>query len=597
MNFAGRRVFFVVLFLSFVAEVTFVQTKAAFGDIILPDDTSERFAVRQLSISGNRLIPTEQLLQQLPVIYNASTVSLSQADPNSLYDFSALCEIIDRPGTEQQISKRTMQGFTNYILWVYHRHNYTGIYVYIAAEAVEGTAQLRDGILPIEIVEARVSEILINPHNEQGNKTDKTILNSSLFSGWSPVQQGQTINKKKLDDFVNILNLNPDRYVSAVISRGSEPNSLALGYDVYEADPWHFYLMVDDAGSETRQWAPKLGLVNTNLTGADDKLSVMYQGPWGKGIEDNYAYFSAYEFPFFMPQLRLGVYGGRNEFDVSGGEGIDFLGRGSFYGGTLRLNALQHSGWFLDVTGTLTHEESKVTPTLFKSLGSDVDIDLWGIGVELHRSDDASSSSAGFNRIQSVGGSGQRRFWDPSTGTGARTNCDRHFTIYTVTAAHSQYLDVNEVHRVSGSFRWIAPDKRLPPSKMSVFGGLYSVRGYKEDEIVADGGMLASAQYEFNLVKYIESAESVNDESQRSSQDGWLSRAAVLCFTDFGRAKTIDTVAGEKGTQELVSAGLGGIFEMSDDITAAVYYGWALRATDETDRGQGRWSFSFVKRW
>ena len=39
---------------------------------------------------------------------------------------------------------------------------------------------------------------------------------------------------------------------------------------------------------------------------------------------------------------------------------------------------------------------------------------------------------------------------------------------------------------------------------MTTFGGLYTVRGYQESEIVADGGIIASVQYEYDIVKAIE---------------------------------------------------------------------------------------------
>jgi len=52
------------------------------------------------------------------------------------------------------------------------------------------------------------------------------------------------MNRKKLDDFVNLLNLNPDRYVSTVVGKGEEPNTLGVNYGIYEANPWHYFIQV-----------------------------------------------------------------------------------------------------------------------------------------------------------------------------------------------------------------------------------------------------------------------------------------------------------------------------------------------------------------
>jgi len=173
----------------------------------------------------------------MPNVYNASDKPAHQARAGDIYDFTVLRDIVLHPGLSREVSTKTMQGFTRYILSVYQSRGYGGIYVYIAAQAIQGEGRLQDGLLPVEVVEAKI---------------------------------GQVANKKKLDYFVELLNLNPDRYVSAVISRGSEPKSLALAYDVYESNPWHFFIQVDNSGTKERQWAPRVGMVNTNLTGTDD---------------------------------------------------------------------------------------------------------------------------------------------------------------------------------------------------------------------------------------------------------------------------------------------------------------------------------------
>jgi hemolysin activation/secretion protein len=538
-------------------------------------------------------------LEDLPLVYNVSDKPLQEAEPGDLYDLRVLHDIIHEPGKVHEVSRRTMHGFIEYLLSVYRSHDYAGIYVYISADAVGEDVELADEVLPVEVVEAKVSEITVTPYNLKREKAEKGILRSSLVKDWSPVKIGQVVNDKVLDDYVNLLNLNPDRYVSAVVSRGSEPDSLALGYDVYEANPWHFYIQADNAGATERQWAPRVGIINTNLTGRDDKLSAVYQVALDS-VQDNYSTFASYEFPLFDPRLRLSLYGGRNEFDISGGwGGIDFLGKGSFYGSILRWNVLQVNEWFFNFMTSLSREKSEFTPSLYPTMGSDLDIDLWAIGASIYRSNEQSNTSFGFDHVQSIGGSPQRKFWDSSTipGTGARTNAKRDFSIYTLSGAHSQYLDTNKIQRLSGSLRWIIPDARLAPSKMTTFGGLYSVRGYEEDEIVADGGMLLSAQYEFDLVKYSSSMTESESESEETAEKPWLRKLALLAFTDYGRAKTEDPVPGEKETEELSSVGIGTAVEIGDNLNAAIYYGFPLKSTTDTEKGHGRWSFSFVLRW
>ncbi|MHC4497718.1 MAG: ShlB/FhaC/HecB family hemolysin secretion/activation protein [Planctomycetota bacterium] len=575
------------------------KEEAEVGQLNLPEDTSSRLTVKELRISGNTLIPTEELFENMPLVYNASDKPPHKAESAYLYDLRVLHDIISEPGRPRQVSARTIDGFVQYIVSVYQDKDYAGIYVYVPEEALKGEAELKDGLLPVQIIEAQISEITITSYDADHNKVEKGYLNTSILREWSPVKAGEVLNRKKLDDFVNLLNLNPDRYVSPVISKGPQPNTLALGYDIYEANPWHYYIQVDNSGTRERQWAPRVGLINTNLTGRDDRFSAMYQAPWESGIEDNYTLFGSYDFPIFTPRLRLNLYGGYSEFDISPEGGpFNFLGRGSFYGGVLRYNLFQTGGWFFDVTGSLSHERSKVTPELFPSMGADVEIDLWGVGANMYRSGDMSNTSFGYNRVQSMGGSPQRKFWDPVTMTGARTNADNDFSIYTASAAHSRYLDPDKINRLSGSFRWITSNERLVPAKMTTFGGLYSVRGYEENEIVADGGIFASAQYEFDLIKYYGPRRTgETNREQAKNKKPLLRKLAPLGFLDYGRAKTKNHVAGERGVRKLCSVGLGTAIELGDNFNAALYYGWPLRSTDETDNGEGRLNVSLIYRF
>ncbi|UCC23383.1 MAG: ShlB/FhaC/HecB family hemolysin secretion/activation protein [Planctomycetota bacterium] len=563
--------------------------------IDLPTDTTQRFSVRELRISGNTLIPTEELLEGMPLIFNASDRPLAEAESAYLYDFRVLHDVVLDPGRARQVSARTIQGLTQYIRDVYLDKDYAGIYVYVPKEAVREGVELRDEILPVRVLEATITDVSVTTYDPNQNETEKGYLRTSAVMDWSPVKVGEVANQKELDDFVNLLNLNPDRYVSAVVTSGREPNTLAVAYDVYEADPWHWFIQVDNSGTNERQWDPRIGVINTNLFGIDDTFVAIYQAPWDNTIGDNYALYGSYDFPLAGPRLRLNLYGGYSEFDISPTTGVfDFLGRGDFYGGTLRYNVLQADDWFFDIKGTLEHTRSKVNPSIFASiLGADVKFWLWGGGIDLHRSDDISDSSVTLDRWESMGcGSDGQEFRD------ARPDADPDFTIYSASAAHSQYLDPNKVHRVSGSFQYVTSDERLVPAKMTSFGGMYTVRGYDEYEFVADGGVLARFQYEFDLVKYEESMMTAEEKQmQEESPEPFLRKLAPLVFFDYGRPKVRHPVPPEKGHEELMSVGAGTIVELGDHFTGLVYYGYPLGPTDETRTGKGRVNVGLMWRW
>ena len=555
----------------------------------LPDDNTPQYGIDTIRISGNTRISTESLLARIPDVYDASGLKEPQAA--SLFDLRPIKAVLAEPETVVSVSARSIQGFTQYLLSQYQRRGYAGIYVYVPAEAFEPDRELDRSILPIRILEATVDSVGTAYYDVDNQPVEKGYLRADVLKGWSPVKPGEVANRRRMDEYINLLNLNPDRYVAATVSQGAEPNSLAIDYRVYEANPWHFFVQLDNAGTRDTQWTPRLGLINTNLFGFDDRLTAIWQTTPDKTWRDEYAVFGSYDFPVFSPRLRLNVFAGHNEFAITAPGILDFLGRGSFVGGMLRYNLFQAEKWFFDVTGTLSYEESKITPSLFPEfLTSDVHLTLWGLGADLYRSDDRTDTRLSFRQLSTLNGSSNREFGL------ARGGAQRNATVLRTTARHSRYLDTDNVQRLSGTFQWIYADDRLPPSRMTPFGGMYSVRGYDEYEIIADGGVLASAQYEYDVIRKMR-VDAHGQDAQAQQGRPFVRKVAPLAFFDYGHARIESPLPTDDRRQDLASVGGGVIVELGDNFTGTVYYGYPLVATDNTRSGKGRVNAGLLFRW
>ncbi len=568
------------------------ETVVAPADLIsrLPEDNTVEFMIRQLHLEGNTLLSNTELLRSLPPVYNASAAK--EIESVFLYDFRPIQKLIEQPGTTQPISARTIQGLTQYLLSRYQRRGFAGIYVYVPTDAFEPGKALASGILPIRILETKVIETNASYFDVTNQPSEKSYLREEVLLGWSPVQAGQTANRKKLDRYIKQMNLNPDRYISALVSQGAEPNSLSLSYNVYEANPWHFFIQVDNSGTDNLKWKPRAGLINTNLLGFDDRLTTIYQTSPDSHWDEEYAVYGSYDFPLAGPGLRLTLFAGYNEFDSIESGGISFLGRGSFYGGTARYNLLQSGDWFLDLTGTISHEESRVTPSLFPEfLSTNLHWTLGGYGAELYLREDRRNFLFGFTRYEALDGSVQSEFGL------ARTGAERDFSLLDIYSRHSQYLDENKVHRLSGTLKWLVADDRLPPGRMTSFGGMYTVRGYDEYEIIADSGVLTSLQYEYDLVRKEQTEAYAGRKPDPADPKPFLRKLAPLLFVDYGLAQVEDPLPAEHRDQELLSIGTGLILELGDHFTGTVYHGYPLIATDDTRQGKGRLHAGFLIRW
>jgi len=138
-----------------------------FALLELPEDTTPMMSAKDISITGNTLISSEELLSNIPLVYNSSNLPLSEAPVDSLYDFSAVLEIIAMPGQSRQISARTIRGLTQCILSLYKEDGYSGIYVSVPQETISG-GQLQDEILLVKVTEASVSSVSVEYFSPTG---------------------------------------------------------------------------------------------------------------------------------------------------------------------------------------------------------------------------------------------------------------------------------------------------------------------------------------------------------------------------------------------------------------------------------------------
>jgi len=127
----------------------------------------------------------------------------------------------------------------------------------------------------------------------------------------------------------------------------------------------------------------------------------------------------------------------------------------------------------------------------------------------------------------------------------------------------------------------LARDPLLPVEKMPV-GGFNSVRGYRENLLVRDNGLVASAEWRLPLF---------SGREMRSGFD-WRSLTGAL-FADFGQSWDQDTGLPSDRKQRIYSVGAGLIWTPLPGLSAYTYYGEALKdlntsGGDLQDRG---WHF------
>ena len=193
-----------------------------------------------------------------------------------------------------------------------------------------------------------------NGHGKINNALDQTIVDHS------PVQSAtqDIMHQNDVDDYVLMLNRQPGRQVDATLESGQGPDSVNLDYLVSRSKPWDIYGQVSNTGTkETNSWIERVGLIDNQLTGNDDTMSIDYSTA-GFDKENDVNVF--YEKPFLgLPRTRGRISVGYEQFNASdlGDQSVNFHGDTTSVRAQISQNIFQYRELFLDVIAG-THFEA-----------------------------------------------------------------------------------------------------------------------------------------------------------------------------------------------------------------------------------------------
>lgn len=444
-----------------------------------------------------------------------------------------------------------------------HAEGLLGVYVRPSAEDIdidtetdlrpEGDTDLRIGIWV-----GRIDDVRTVAAGERV-KDEWTIDNPihrkiRSYSPLHPAAAGidnttDLLDKRKLEDYVHLLNRHPGRHVEASLAASDDADGITLDYRIYESRPWNVYGQVSNTGTErTARWQARGGYVNRQLTNRDDILSIEYLNGGGENVN---AIQIAYEAPWFAPKrptwmdtsgnepawlgwanrsavpwwglgrLRWRVDGGwtgivSNVLLPSGFEGVDEIKSSDWHaGGRFIYNAYQYKNLFVDVFAagqfrgvTLDNETAGNT--------GDVTLLLFELGIQTERVNQYSTLNTSFSGQHGSPLGNSADYAQAFSGFLGRaaTSSDWWTLNFDIGASYflepllfrSRFDDPTSAassrlsHEIAiGARGQYAFDYRLIPQSSQVIGGLYSVRGFPQGVAVGDTVFLGTAEYRFHI--------------------------------------------------------------------------------------------------
>ncbi|NUN66424.1 ShlB/FhaC/HecB family hemolysin secretion/activation protein [Pseudanabaena biceps] len=514
----------------------------------VPTDLSPRNIIPtqpfKLPSPDRLLAPANSQPSTEPQVPNDSNIELIvvkkfEVIGNSVFSDQVI-EAITKPYTDRPIS---------IIELLQVRTKITALYIergYISSGAYLPEQDLQTGTVKIEIVEGGLDEIKVTGLNR---------LNAGYIQSRIAIATQKPLNRTRLLEALQLLQLNPlIESISANLSPSLQVGTNNLEVKVTEAKTLSLPITFDNSrtpsvGSERRQ----IQFIEANLTGIGDRLSFSYSNTNGSNSVD-----ASYTIPFNPYNGTISLNFGTSSSKVieTPFNALDIISNSRSYELSIRQPILQNTVQDLALGLALSHRQSNASlfggAIPFPSLGADADGQTKVTALRFFQeyvqrsSEDVIAARSQF-----------------SIGLGAfgatinATSPDSQFLSWRGQAQYVRLLAPETLLFLRADLQ--LSDRPVLPQEQISLGGQDNLRGYRQDTLLSDNGLLLSAEMRIPILRIPEVS-------------GLLQ---IVPFFDFGTAWNHQT-NNNPDPSTLASVGLGLRLQMSDRLTMRLDLGIPL---------------------
>jgi hemolysin activation/secretion protein len=411
---------------------------------------SAPFMVKTIRISGNTRFDTATL-HALVADEEGNSLSLSQLD-----------KLVGR--------------ITDY----YHSHGYP------LAQAVIPAQAIRDGIVAVEVIEARYGNIALDNHSRVNDSLLRDVV--------SPLQSGQSIDETNLDHVLLLLSDIPGVAVSATLKPGESVATSDLLLDTTARPAISGNAMLDDYGDRytgRERIGGTLNVINPLRHGDVLSLSGLSSG---NGV--NYGRI-AYEFLLDGQGTRLG--GSYSALHYIVGEPLASLNAH----GTAQVKSLWAIQPLLrsrdvNLYGQIQYDRLQLSDNIGASaIQTNRHLHNWTANLTGNAQD--AFLSGGINTLSASWTAGHVDFDNSAAqlADAATASTQGGFSKWTAKLSRLQSLSALDGLYLAVSGQWA--NANLDPSMKMIAGGPYSVRAYDSGAVSGDTGYQETAEFRHDL--------------------------------------------------------------------------------------------------
>ena len=345
---------------------------------------------------------------------------------------------------------------------------------YVTCKAYLPPQTIENGSVHIGLMEGKTGDISLS-----GNRNTR----ADYIRGRLPLREGAVQNFNGLNDSLYRFNATNDAQLGITVKAGKEPGTSDYEIAVREPKQDVFTLFADNAGSaSTGAWREGLNYTNRSLSGRRDSATVGYVRAKGQdSVNLNYT-------------APVGRRGARILLDYS-------TASSELIEQSWRQFDIHGHSWSLSAAWVqpLIVNRTTRTEARFGVYRQNSQTDMLG-GTQPWL-DSRNNNLYGSFSMTSYGkssvfyhqhyvGAGRTNFYRANTGDYASKN----YALYRLNGFYQKTW--KNGHALSGrlGLQWRGT-RDLPSAEQFFMGGLYSVRGYKQDSVGGDSGVTFSAEY------------------------------------------------------------------------------------------------------
>jgi hemolysin activation/secretion protein len=412
------------------------------------------FSVKTIRVQGNTLLPDKEL---------QAIVEPLSGDERTLVD-------IDRATAALQQA--------------YRKAGYGGVVVFVPEQELSG------GEVVLRVVEGKLANVEI----VDNQRYDEKNIRHSLPN----LKEGETPRVPAIDRDIQLTNENPAKEVRVTLAAGEKPGDVNARVKVIEEKPIRLLLGLDSSGTPgTSRFRANIGIQHANLWNRDHIGTFQFQTSPTEPSQVH-VYSVGYRIPFYAQSAALDLFFAHSNISnvatTTPAGPLGFSGSGDVGGFRMhryltRLGDYDHRvtfGW------DWRHYNNNCSIGIFGSAGcgtAAADVTILPLSVGYTGQAQGPRLAWGFNTTVSgnPGGSSGQEF------SAVRFGADRNYVVWRFSAFSNLALPAGFglAARVVAQY---SPDNLVPGEQLgiggagSALGGVISVRGYREREVVGDYG-------------------------------------------------------------------------------------------------------------